>query len=375
MRRTMRCGRGVGRGAAGRRLRRRRPRSRAATRSSPTTRSCSACSTTSPASTRSCPARTRSRPSRWRSTTSRRSTATRRSPRTSTVETADHQNKPDIANTKAQEMYDRQKARHHPRRARPRRPRWPSPTWPRQKKKLYINIGAAHHRPDRQVSCNKYTFHYAYDTVHAGQRHRHRDHRGRRQELVHRLPRLRLRPGHGEDLHRPRSRRPAARSSASDPTPFPNDNFSTFLLKAPTLNPKPDVLGTMQAGARPGQLRQAVQRVQAAGQGRRPGGRPDVHHRHPLARPRRAGRHHVHRRVVLELRRAEPGVGRQVPGRRPAPGPPSPTPPTTRRRCSTWRPSRRPAPTTPTPWSSSSRARRSTTSSCATARSAPRTTG
>jgi branched-chain amino acid transport system substrate-binding protein len=33
-----------------------------------------------------------------------------------------------------------------------------------------------------------------------------------------------------------------------DPTPFPNDNFSTFLLKAPNLNPKPDVLGTMQAG-------------------------------------------------------------------------------------------------------------------------------
>jgi branched-chain amino acid transport system substrate-binding protein len=35
---------------------------------------------------------------------------------------------------------------------------------------------------------------------------------------------------------------------AKDPTPFPNDNFSTFLLKAPNLSPKPDVLGTMQAG-------------------------------------------------------------------------------------------------------------------------------
>jgi len=35
---------------------------------------------------------------------------------------------------------------------------------------------------------------------------------------------------------------------AKDPTPFPNDNFSTFLLKAPNMNPKPDVLGTMQAG-------------------------------------------------------------------------------------------------------------------------------
>jgi branched-chain amino acid transport system substrate-binding protein len=35
----------------------------------------------------------------------------------------------------------------------------------------------------------------------------------------------------------------------SDATPFPNDNFSTFMTKAPGLNPKPDVLGTMQAGA------------------------------------------------------------------------------------------------------------------------------
>jgi branched-chain amino acid transport system substrate-binding protein len=34
----------------------------------------------------------------------------------------------------------------------------------------------------------------------------------------------------------------------NDPTPFPNDNFSTFVLKAPGLNPKPQVLGAMQAG-------------------------------------------------------------------------------------------------------------------------------
>jgi branched-chain amino acid transport system substrate-binding protein len=34
----------------------------------------------------------------------------------------------------------------------------------------------------------------------------------------------------------------------ADPTPFPNDNFATFMTKAPNLNPKPDVLGTMQAG-------------------------------------------------------------------------------------------------------------------------------
>jgi branched-chain amino acid transport system substrate-binding protein len=33
---------------------------------------------------------------------------------------------------------------------------------------------------------------------------------------------------------------------ASDATPFPNDDFSSFLLKAPTL--RPEVLGVMQAG-------------------------------------------------------------------------------------------------------------------------------
>ena len=76
---------------------------------SPAARSCSRCSTTSPASTRTCPDPTPSRRSRWPSPTTRRSTATRRSRRTSRS-SADHQNKPDIANTKAQELYDRQGA-------------------------------------------------------------------------------------------------------------------------------------------------------------------------------------------------------------------------------------------------------------------------
>jgi branched-chain amino acid transport system substrate-binding protein len=34
----------------------------------------------------------------------------------------------------------------------------------------------------------------------------------------------------------------------SDPAPFPNDNFATFLTKAPSLTPKPNVIGVMQAG-------------------------------------------------------------------------------------------------------------------------------
>src|SRR5690606_3245579 len=78
------------------------------------------------------------------------------------VITADHQNKPDIANTKAQEMYERQgadiildvptssaalavaeQANSH--------------------KKLHFNIGAATTELTG-AQCNPYTFHYAYDT-------------------------------------------------------------------------------------------------------------------------------------------------------------------------------------------------------------------
>jgi branched-chain amino acid transport system substrate-binding protein len=35
---------------------------------------------------------------------------------------------------------------------------------------------------------------------------------------------------------------------ANDPTPFPGQDFSTYLLKAKSASPKPDVLGIMQAG-------------------------------------------------------------------------------------------------------------------------------
>src|SRR6266540_5069299 len=78
------------------------------------------------------------------------------------VITADHQNKPDIANTKAQEMYDRQKADVI----------LDVPTSSAAlavagqalaKKKLFIDITAATTALTGD-KCNKYTFHYAYDT-------------------------------------------------------------------------------------------------------------------------------------------------------------------------------------------------------------------
>ena len=74
------------------------------------------------------------------------------------VVSADHQNKPDVANTKAQEMYDREQGRHHPRRAdlvgrarrRRRRPR-------RRRSCSSTSAPATTALTGKQ--CNKYTFH------------------------------------------------------------------------------------------------------------------------------------------------------------------------------------------------------------------------
>ena len=118
-----------------------------------------------------------------------------------------------------------------------------------------------HHRADRQV-LQQVHVPLGLRHLHARPGHRRDAVTERRQELVDRLPRLRLRPGHEEVSSPPRSRRPAARSSSRSPTPFPNDNFATFITKA----------GSHQARRhrhhgrrrRPGQLRQAVQPGRAA---------------------------------------------------------------------------------------------------------------
>ena len=74
----------------------------------------------------------------------------------------DHQNKPDIANTKAQEMYDRQNADiildvPTSSAAPGRRDAGQG------EEEAHINIGAATTALTGE-SCNKYTFHWAYDT-------------------------------------------------------------------------------------------------------------------------------------------------------------------------------------------------------------------
>lgn len=161
------------------------------------------------------------------------------------VTSADHQNKPDIANTAAREMYDRDGVDAI----------FDVPTSSaalavatvaEQNKKLYFNIGAATTELTG-AQCNPYTYHYAYNTymLAHGTGKAVTEQGGKNWYIIY--------PDYafGQDMNKSFT---AAIEDAggkviqSDPTPFPNDNFSTFMTKAPNLSPKPDVLGTMQAG-------------------------------------------------------------------------------------------------------------------------------
>jgi branched-chain amino acid transport system substrate-binding protein len=163
-----------------------------------------------------------------------------------TVQTADHQNKPDVANTKASEMYDRLGVDAI----------LDVPTSSaalkvadvaKQQKRLYFNISGATTDLTGK-SCNKYTFHYAYDTAMLANITGTVATRNGAKNWYLVYPNYAF----GQDMEksfRGSIERSGGTVIASDATPFPNDNFSTFLLKAPTLSPKPDVLGAMQAGA------------------------------------------------------------------------------------------------------------------------------
>ena len=125
----------------------------------------------------------------------------------------------------------------------------------------------------------------------------------------------------------------------SDPTPFPNDNFSTFLLKAPGLNPKPQVLGTMQAG---GDLVNLVKqyneyKLRDKGIGLAIGLMflTDIHSLGPDAL---AGTKFTDA-WYWNATTGQPRLGRQVPGQDRQAARRSRTRPTTPPRCSTWRPS------------------------------------
>jgi branched-chain amino acid transport system substrate-binding protein len=173
------------------------------------------------------------------------------------VTSADHQNKPDIANTKAQELYERKGAdvildvptssaalavatqakNHH---------------------KVFIDVSAATTElTGRQ--CNKYTFQWAYDTymLANGTGTTVTENGDKKWQLIY--PDYQF----GQDMTKSFTSAIKAAGGTvqgSIPTPFPNDNFATFLTKAGSTDP--DVIGTMQAG---GDLINLVKQFNASG--------------------------------------------------------------------------------------------------------------
>lgn len=156
---------------------------------------------------------------------------------------ADHQNKPDIANSKAQEMYDRDKADiilDVPTSSAG----LAVATQAKAKKKVYINIGAGT-TALTGAQCNKYTFHWAYDTamLAAGTAGGIVDGGGKNWSIVY--------PDYafGQDMNKSFTaavEKAGGKVQQSIATPFPNDNFATFITKAESS--KPDVMGIMAAG-------------------------------------------------------------------------------------------------------------------------------
>jgi branched-chain amino acid transport system substrate-binding protein len=159
------------------------------------------------------------------------------------VTSADHQNEPDIANTKAQELYDREGADvilDVPTSSAA----LAVATQAANKKKLYINIGAGTQALSGE-SCNKYTFHWAYDTymLANGSGTQVTKNGGTNWQLVY--------PDYefGQDMTAQFTdavEGAGGTVQGTIATPFPNDNFATFLTKAGSSDP--DVIGTMHAG-------------------------------------------------------------------------------------------------------------------------------
>ncbi|MQY10286.1 hypothetical protein SRB5_03930 [Streptomyces sp. RB5] len=158
---------------------------------------------------------------------------------------ADHQNKPEIANTQAKEMYERRKAD----------ALFDVPTSSAalavqtvagQVKKLYFNTGAATTELAGKT-CNPYTYAYAYDAYMLAQ--------GTGAAVAKQGGKnwYTIYPDYafGQDMQKKFSAAVTGAGGkivAGDPTPFPADNYSTFLLKAKAMKPKPDILGALQAG-------------------------------------------------------------------------------------------------------------------------------
>ncbi|GIJ50541.1 ABC transporter permease [Virgisporangium aliadipatigenens] len=159
------------------------------------------------------------------------------------VTSTDHQNKPDIANTKASELYERggadvildvptssaalavaNQAKNH--------------------KKLFLDVSAAT-TALTGAQCNKYTFQWAYNTymLANGTGTTVTENGGKNWNIIY--------PDYEFGQNMTKSFTEAIKKAGGTvqgtiPTPFPNENFATFLTKAGSTNP--DVIGTMHAG-------------------------------------------------------------------------------------------------------------------------------
>ena len=156
---------------------------------------------------------------------------------------SDHQNKPEVANSEAQEMYERQNADAI----------FDVPTssaalavasQAEAKKKLFFDIGAATTELTG-AQCNPYTYHWAYDTymLANGTGRTVTEQGGETWAIIY--------PDYAFGQDMTKSFTQAVEESggsvnATIPTPFPNDNFATFLTKAASSSP--DVIGSMHAG-------------------------------------------------------------------------------------------------------------------------------
>ena len=166
-------------------------------------------------------------------------------PKNIEVITADHQNKPDLAKSKAQEMYERSNANII----------LDVPTSSaalaiadvaKEQKKLYINITAGS-TDLTSKNCNKYTFHYAYDNYMLGASTGTwaTQNLGKTWYIVY--------PDYafGQDLRdnfKAAIEKAGGKVLAADGSPFPNQtgDYSNLLIKAGSV--KPEILGVMHAG-------------------------------------------------------------------------------------------------------------------------------
>ncbi len=156
----------------------------------------------------------------------------------------DHQNKADVASNKAAEMIDRQNV--DVLMDLPTSSAALAASEVAKGKKIPVMVVTGGTTALTNEKCNKYTFHYAYDNymLANGTGSAVTKRGGDSWYIIY--------PNYafGQDLDRQMTAAVKENGgklvTASDATPFPNTDFSSYLLKAQSLKPK--VFGTMQAG-------------------------------------------------------------------------------------------------------------------------------